>query len=112
MPIIDDKSFKWLMLSAPYVREDYNDSFFVEYLDELKDKGDAEKVAEYIGKIYLKMLERVTPDFDQAHIRSTLEFLYNAGAAVIANRICNTYGGEQQHFLRDIYVKYNESGKA
>jgi hypothetical protein len=78
LPSIDAESYEWLMLSALYVSEDFNSSFFIEYLDELKNKGDSKETAKYIGEIYLKLLEKITPDFDQKHIRSIVEFLYNA----------------------------------
>jgi hypothetical protein len=79
------------MLSAPYVHEDFNSPFFIECLDGLKDKGDNKETAKYIGEIYLEMLEKITPDFDQKHIRSIVEFLYNNGTQDNANKICNIY---------------------
>lgn len=107
LPQIDAESYEWLRLSAPYVHEDYNSSFFIEYLDELKDRGERNETAKYIGDIYLKMLEKITPDFDQKHIRSTVEFLYDSGATESAYRICNIYGSRGHEFLRDIYEKYS-----
>jgi len=109
LPKIDTESYEWLMLSAPYVHEDFNSTFLIEYLDKLKDKGDSKKTAKYIGEIYLKMLEKVTPDYDKKHIRSIVEFLYNANAKENANKICNIYGSRGQEFLRDIYERYNAS---
>ena len=109
LPQIDSESYEWLMLSAPYVHEDFNSSFFIEYLDELKDKGDSKETAKYIGEIYLGMIEKSTPDFDEKHIRSIMEFLYNSGAQENANKICNIYGSRGYEFLRDIYEKYNVS---
>ena len=105
LPQIDTESYKWLLLSAPYVHEDYNSAFFIEYLDNLKDKGDRNETANYIGDIYLKMLEKITPDFDQKNILSIVEFLYSSGAADSANSICNIYGSRGYEFLRDIYEK-------
>jgi hypothetical protein len=107
LPMIDAESYEWLMLSAPYVHENFNSPSFIEYLDELKDKGDKSETAKYIGDIYLKMLENITPDFDQKHIRSIVEFLYDAGATDIAKRICNIYGERERYFLRDIYERYS-----
>jgi hypothetical protein len=107
LPQIDAESYERLMLSAPYVHEDYNSSFFIEYLYELKDRGEKNETAKYISEIYLKMLEKITPDFDQAHIRSIIEFLYNAGSVENANKICNIYGASGHEFLRDIYEKYS-----
>lgn len=109
LPSIDEESYKWLMLSAPHVSEDFRSSFFIEYLDEIKDKGYDKEAAKYIGGIYLKMLEKVTPDHDKKHIRSIVEFLYNAGAQENANMICNIYGSRGYEFLRDIYEKHAKS---
>lgn len=102
---IDPESYEWLMLSAYYVHEDFNSSFFIKYLDELKNKGDRKETAKYIGEIYLAMLEKFTPDYDQKHIRSVVEFLRDAGAQENALKICNIYGSRGQEFLRDIYEK-------
>jgi hypothetical protein len=107
LPQITAESKEWLMLSATYVHEDFNSTFFIEYLDKLKDKGDSKVTAEYIWKIYLEMLEKITPDYDKKHIRSIVEFLYDAGARENANKISNIYGSRGFEFLRDIYEKYN-----
>lgn len=106
---IDSESYDWLMLSAPYIHEDFNSPFFIKCLDELKDKGDGKEAAKYIAEIYLGMLKNTTPDYDKKHIRSIVEFLYNAGAQEYANKICNIYGSRGNEFLRDIYERYNAS---
>jgi len=106
LPQIDKENFEWLMLSAPYVHIIFN-SFFIEYLDELKDKGDVKETAKYIGEIYLKMLDSFTPDFDQTNIRSIVEFLYKSSNRENANKICNIYGTRGYEFLRDIYGKHS-----
>jgi len=54
------------------------------------------------------MLEKITPDFDQKHIRSIVEFLYNSGAMDSANKICNIYGSRGYEFLRDIYERHSD----
>lgn len=107
LPQIDTESIEWLILSARYVYEDFNASFFIEYLDDLKEKGDLKETAKYIGNIYLKMLEKITPDYNKKHIRSIIEFLYNNEAQDNANHICNIYGSRGYELLRDIYEKYN-----
>lgn len=105
LPTIDAESYEWLVVSSPYVQEDFNSPFFIEYLDALKDKGDRSETAKYIGDVYLKMLDKITPDFDQEHIRSIVAFLYDASARDSANRICNIYGSRGHEFLRDLYEK-------
>jgi hypothetical protein len=106
LPEIDTESYDWLMLSAPYVHEGFNSPFFIKCLDELKNKGDSKETAKYIGEIYLKMLEKTTPDYDKKHIRSIIEFLYNSGTQETANKICNIYGSRGLELLRDIYEKH------
>ncbi len=107
LPKIDATSYEWLMLSASHINEDYNSSFFIEYLDELKDRGEKNKTARYISEIYLRMLEKITPDYDQKHVRSIIEFLYNTDSKENASKICNIYGERGYEFLRDIYEKNN-----
>jgi len=108
LPEIDDENIDWLMLSAQYVHFDFNSPFFIEYLDVLKDKGDKIKSARYVGKIFLKMLEKFTPSYDQKHIRSIAAYLYDVKdkeSKVLADEICNIYGSRGNDFLRDIYEK-------
>lgn len=105
LPQIDVESYEWLMLSAPYVHEGFNEPFFIEYLDGLKEKGNKEEVAKYIGAIYLKILDKITPDYDTKNIRSIVEFLSNTDAKNIAIEICNIYGKRGNDLLRDIYEK-------
>ncbi len=55
------------------------------------------------------MLSIFIPDFDQQHIRSIVEFLYEVKdeeTTDSANKICNLYGRRGKEFLRDIYEKY------
>jgi len=108
LPVINNENFDWFILSAQYVHFDFNSPFFIEYLDVLKDKGDKIKSAKYVGKIFLKMLEKFTPSYDQEHIRSIVEYLYDAKdkeSKVLASGICNIYGSRGNDFLRDIYEK-------
>jgi len=106
LPKIDAEAYEWLMLSATYVHENFNSSFFIKNLDGLKDKGDSSETAKYIGEIYLMMLEKGTPDHDKKNIRSIVEFLYRLDAADYASKICNIYGSRGAEFLRDIYEKH------
>ena len=110
LPKIDDESFKWLMTSAPYVHVNFNSPFFIEYLDNLKDKDS--NSPKYVGKIFLRMVERMPAglisDDDQKHIRSIVENLYNSGQKAIADKICNVCGSKGYEFLRDIYEKHQE----
>jgi len=108
LPEINDEYFKWLMLSATYVNVDYNASFLIEYLNELKDKSKNKKTAEYIGEIFLKMLKSfpIIPDYNRKHIISIVEYLYKSKAGSLADEICNIYGKNGYLFLREVYEKY------
>jgi hypothetical protein len=104
LPEINNENFQWLSYVTPYVKEDFNAHYFIECLDRLKDKSrDKVKTGECIGEIFLEMLEHFTPDYDQAHIRAIVDFLYDVGEKEKADRICNIYGSRGYEFLRDIY---------
>lgn len=107
LPHINEEYSQWLLLSAPYINENYNSSFFVEYLDKFNDS----QSMVYTGKILLKMLEHSIPDFRQDHIRSIVDKLYNHGQKANADDICNIYGMNGYEFLRNTYEKYNRPEK-
>ncbi len=101
LPKIDSEKKNWLLLCAPYADENFNSPFLIEYLDRFED----EESIKNIGEIFLKMLERFIPDYDQKHIRSIVEKLYKNGLKEDANQICNKYGIEGYEFLRDFVGK-------
>jgi len=106
---INPENFEWLRLLAPHIDVSFHSSFFIEYLDELKDKGESYK---YIGKIYIEMLKNTTPDFRKEDILSIVKFLYDKKIGEQfneANDICNTYGSHGSEILRDLYDKYNKN---
>lgn len=121
LPNIDEKAYGWLMFSAPYTNASFDSPFFIEYLDNLKDKGDdAIQVALRVGDIFLQMLKSFIPDFDKVHIYSIIEYLYEFSIKnnIVeikqkANDICNYYGpsgivgDDGREFMRDLYEKYN-----
>jgi len=98
---IDAENYEWLSLSALYVHVDFNASFFIKYLDHLKDKD--KDVGKYVGGIFLKILENSTPDYDQEDIRSIVKYLCDSDFRKSAKEICDTYGRRGYEFLRDIY---------
>ncbi|MBU0951951.1 MAG: hypothetical protein KKH91_03875 [Elusimicrobia bacterium] len=110
LPKIDSENSKWLLLSAPYAGMDFDSMFFIEYLNELKEKG---KSINYIGEIYLKMLETSTPDYKKENIIELVEYLYEAGKKdnkkkEQADEICNIYGSRGAEFLRPLWEKNNK----
>lgn len=103
LPRINEEYSQWLLVAAPFANENYNSSFFIEYLDKFDDP----ESIQYVGKIFLKMLKHFIADFIQEHIRSIVEKLYNNGQKDDADTICDTYGMKGYDFLRDLYEKYN-----
>jgi len=105
LPEINSEYSEWVKTSALFVDTGFHSSFFIEYLDGLKDKG---KSIDFIGKIYLEMLKNTTPDFQRENIRSIIEYMYQNGKREEANDICNIYGSRGNDMLRDLHEKYNK----
>ena len=101
---IDSESAKWLLLSAPAVDIEFNSSFFLEYLDKFEDK----ESIQFVAKIFLEMLSAITPDYDQKHITSIVNKIYQLGDESEADKICNIYGSRGYEFLRPIYEGYHK----
>jgi len=110
LPSIEDESYRWLMLSAPYVQEHFNSPYLLECLNKFKDKGEKIATAKRIANIFLEMLKSFKPDYDQEDIRSLVDFLYQANDAEVkklANSICDQYAKSEIEIVTDIYKKYN-----
>ncbi|MHA1877954.1 MAG: hypothetical protein ACTSUC_16040 [Promethearchaeota archaeon] len=113
---IDKKEFDWLMLSAPYIHIDDNERWLLEYLDNLKDKGeDKIVIIEYILNIILEMLKNYVFPFAQDYMKSIIEYAYelaqkenNEEIKSLANQICNILGAAGYDYLREIYEKNNK----
>ncbi len=103
---IDAENNEWLRLSAPYIYVDFNASFFLKYLNNLKDKD--EDAGKYVGEIFIEILKNSTPDYDQKDIRSIVEHLYSLDLKNYADDICDNYAKKSFEFLRDIYEKYHQ----
>jgi len=103
LPEINEEYSKWLILAAPFANESYNSSFFVEYLNKFNDP----ESLNYVGKIFLKMLNYFLPDYPYENIKSIVEKLYVNKYKDDADQICNIYGMESSDILRDLYDKYN-----
>ena len=101
---IDEENFKWLKVSVAHLQVNFNTSFFLEYLDELKDKD--EYAPNYIGELFIEILEHSTPDYDKQNIRSIVEYLFENNGAENAKEIFNIYLSRGYDFLRDIYERY------
>ena len=117
LPALIEKYKDWLLLSAPYVEKRYNISLFIEYLDELKDKGEREKTAQHIGEVFLAVLEAYIerkeplPSYPEERIKSIVEFLCGIPISKEYGRqICNLYAKNGLLFLKDIYEKCESGG--
>ncbi len=104
LPEINSENFEWLKLSVSFLDVRYNLSLFIEYLNNLKDKGES---VNFIGKIYLEMLKNTTPYFRRENIQSIVEYLYQKGKKEEADKICNIYAEQGYEFLKPLYEKYN-----
>ncbi len=110
LPELDEESYKWLMLSAPYVNEDFNSAHFIESINNLKDGGDQLAKAKRIAEIYLEMMTAFYPDYDQKHIQEIVEFLYmtkDEEVKKLADKICDNYAKKGIEIVTSVYQKYN-----
>ncbi len=101
---IDEENFKCLKASVAHLQVNFNTSFFLQYIDELKDKDEHAPI--YIGDLFIEILEHSTPDYDKQNIRSIVEYLFENNGAENAKKIFNIYLSRGYDFLRDIYEKY------
>lgn len=109
---IDNYCFEWLKLSTSYLHINYNLSFFIKYLDILKDKDDF--AGEYVGKILLRILDYSIPNYDIKNICSIVEYLYTSNWKGYAKNICEKYAEKTNGFigfedLRFICEKYRNT---
>ncbi len=113
---LDKKFYDILSLSAPYVTDDFNSPYFLEYLHELLKNNRTTEVGLYIGTLFYEMLKNnigVPPDYNWTHIDGIVSFLYTLGkedvlVKQIANNICIHYAEKYNNYgLRNQYEKNN-----
>jgi hypothetical protein len=93
----------WLMQSVLYVEERYHSAFLLEYLNKIADKNPREA-----GEVFLAMLTKTVPWYEEGNIKSFVEKAFVAGLkSDIANPICDKYARAGFEFLTEIYKKYN-----
>ncbi|MBU1044464.1 MAG: hypothetical protein KJ915_08740 [Candidatus Omnitrophica bacterium] len=113
VPVINKKIYSRLLLSAPFVTFDFDSPFFIEYLNNLKDKGDKKESAEYVAMLFIKMINNakvLIPDFDWSHIEQIIQYLYSVNDKKIknlTNQICNIYADHKNFNLRHLYEENN-----
>jgi hypothetical protein len=105
---IDEEIKDWMKLTAKYIHIHWYEYGLVEEL-----ARHVEKTPQYVGEIYIEMLNAgayAYPDYKKEDTIKIVETLYQKGQKKLANTICNTYGEAGSYFLRDTYQKYNEGG--
>lgn len=99
--VIDDGILAWCLVGGKSLK--HQDSYFiVEILASLVEDN-----PEQVGKIFLQITENIDilPDYKQEDIILIVKKLYEKKQKEIANKICNKYGSENVHFLREIYIE-------
>jgi hypothetical protein len=101
---MDVETFNWLKLSAKYVKDDMDYSFFIDYLHSHLNENPSE-----VGQLFEIMLENnIYPEFKDEETQEIVEFLYKNNYEEIADRICYLYERRGFEFLREIRVKYDK----
>ena len=101
---IDDDVYEWLQISVEAIEENWNSSFFLEYL-----RRHVIKTPTMVGNLYLKMLNAGTyPDYKKEDIVAIVQILYDLKEKETANRICNIYHSKGFEFLRETFEKHNQ----
>lgn len=116
---ITKEYFGLLMLSAPYVTEDFDSPYFIEYLNNLKSAGTKKQSAKYVGTLFLEMLNNAKgriPDYKWENIVEIVACLYEAGkndanVKNLADGICDFYARHRNYGLRAVYEKNNAVSK-
>lgn len=110
LPELNGENFQWLMLAAPYAEDSYNSPYLIECMNNLKEKGNKIETAKKLGQIFVEILKSFKPYYDEVHIRSIVEHLYQTEddeVKRLANEICNEYARAGMEIVSDIYKKYN-----
>ena len=88
--------------AAPYADVGHHSSFFIEYLSTLSAQS-----PKAVAKVFLAMLTRTVPSFQEEDIVSIVNSLYSHGLKDEANRIANIYTMKGYEFLRAVYSENN-----
>ena len=91
------------MQSVPYsdISKRYS-TYVLEYLDRLTASN-----PKAVGEIFLRMLEKTVPIYNEEHIVSIVKKLYESGNKTAANDICDKYGRAGLDFLRQLFDQNN-----
>lgn len=105
---IDEEKGKWLLLCAPHIELHHSSSRFIEYLTKFEDEESIKR----IGKIFLKVLENTTPDYDPEDIKVIVRRIYERSERDDADAICNTYGRRGNHLLKPLWDEFQKKSES
>ncbi len=117
---LDKEYYDILSLSAPYVTDDFNGPYFLEYLNGLIKKTNNKEVAFYTGTLFYEMLKNnkgVPPDYEWEDIKNIITLLFKTGKEhpeikQLANQICIYYADKFHNYgLKSLY-EANNSGRS
>jgi len=102
LPELNETNLKWILFPISGLNDFMGASFLIEYLKDLKDKGDISKDPEllkrnaaYLAEIWSVMLEKFAPDFDLDNVQAILSFIKT----------------HQPELARKIFDRYAEWGR-
>lgn len=99
----DEELYKWTMLSVQYIEVENSSRYISKYLLKFADDS-PDKVA----KIFIEILNTDVLPSHQENTRLLVEKLYENGEKSSADIICNKYGENNLHFLRELYELHKE----
>lgn len=92
---INEKNYEWINQIVPYVYLSYNNTYFIEALNGLKEKGDSKFVADKLAVIYINLLKYSdTPQittYKKENIFSIIKFINEQGFKENVKEILNLY---------------------
>ena len=99
---IDTEVLEWVKLSAKYLNEISDSSFFLTALRKHVSEAPAE-----VANIYLEILDSgIYPDYDQADIKEILRVIWDTEHKEEARQICNLYAKAGHLFLETFYNEH------
>lgn len=79
---LNENNLKWILCAIPSLGTFMGATFLIEYLNDLKDKGDLKKNpelrktnAKYLADIWNELLKKSAPDYDMGNVQAILGFI-------------------------------------
>ncbi len=109
---INKNNYEWLNQIVPYTYLTYNNTYFIEALNLLKDKGESIFVADKLGEIFINLLKYSDPPsiptYKKEDILSLIKFINDQGFEKKVIEILDFYVDKKYYeFAKDIrnYIK-------